>query len=139
MGVVSIRHLPSLFSVPSLTVQHVILSNCANLYNSYVTAVALEALYWRYYVVFVGLNIMYGALWYIFGVETRGRTLEEIDAVFDAKFPPRTTAKDRLAFSRRSHLGRVEESLQTSVAPVFDRPESMTNSFRALPLSIPSM
>ncbi|POR31422.1 Hexose transport-protein [Tolypocladium paradoxum] len=68
---------------------HVILSNCANLYNTYVTAIALDAIDWRYYLVFVGLNVIYGAVWYIFGVETRGRTLEEMDAVFDAKFPPR--------------------------------------------------
>ncbi|PHH91576.1 hypothetical protein CDD83_11112 [Cordyceps sp. RAO-2017] len=68
---------------------HVILSNCANLYNSYVTAIALEAIDWRYYLIFVGLNLLYGALWYIFGVETRGRTLEEMDEVFNARFPPR--------------------------------------------------
>ncbi|KAM4057352.1 major facilitator superfamily protein [Hirsutella rhossiliensis] len=68
---------------------HVILSNSANLYNSYVTAIALDALDWRYYLVFVGLNMIYGVVWYIFGVETRGRTLEEMDVVFDAKFPPR--------------------------------------------------
>lgn len=68
---------------------HVIISNCANLYNTFVTAVALEKIDWRYYIIFVGLNIIYSAVWYIFGVETRGRTLEEMDAVFDAKWPPR--------------------------------------------------
>ncbi|PHH77559.1 hypothetical protein CDD80_491 [Ophiocordyceps camponoti-rufipedis] len=68
---------------------HVLLGNMANLYNAYVTAIAFEAIGWRYYLVFVGLNILYGVLWYVFGVETRGRTLEEMDAVFDAKFPPR--------------------------------------------------
>ncbi|KJZ76402.1 hypothetical protein HIM_04131 [Hirsutella minnesotensis 3608] len=72
---------------------HVILSNCANLYNAYVTAIALEALDWRYYFVFVGLNILYGIIWFLFGVETRGRTLEELDDVFDAKFPPRAALK----------------------------------------------
>ncbi|RDA84475.1 hypothetical protein CP532_0080 [Ophiocordyceps camponoti-leonardi (nom. inval.)] len=68
---------------------HVLLSNVANLYNAYVTAIAFEAIDWRYYLVFVGLNIMYGIIWYAFGVETRGRTLEELDTVFDAKYPPR--------------------------------------------------
>lgn len=53
------------------------------------TAIALDAIDWRYYLIFVGLNIIYGAVWYVLGVETRGRTLEEMDAVFDAKFPPR--------------------------------------------------
>lgn len=32
---------------------------------------------------------MYGLLWFCFGVETRGRTLEELDAVFEAKWPPK--------------------------------------------------
>ncbi|EQL02224.1 hexose transport- protein [Ophiocordyceps sinensis CO18] len=80
---------------------HVILSNCANLYNSYVTAIALDALDWRYYLIFVGLNMVYGVVWYLIGVETRGRTLEEMDAVFDAKFPPRA-ALEKTSLPRRS-------------------------------------
>ncbi|KAG6011110.1 hypothetical protein E4U43_008506 [Claviceps pusilla] len=72
---------------------HVILSNCANLYNTYVTAIALDEIDWRYYLIFVGLNIVYGAVWFFFGVETRGRTLEEMDDVFSAKFPPRAALK----------------------------------------------
>ncbi|QUC19124.1 uncharacterized protein UV8b_03365 [Ustilaginoidea virens] len=72
---------------------HVILSNCANLYNTYVTAIALEAIDWRYYLIFVGLNLLYGVVWFAFGVETRGRTLEEMDDVFNAKFPPRAALK----------------------------------------------
>lgn len=81
--------LPLSYPLYSRVLQHVILSNCANLYNTYVTAIALEAIDWRYYLIFVGLNLIYGALWFVFGVETRGRTLEEMDSVFDAKFPPR--------------------------------------------------
>lgn len=50
---------------------------------------ALEAVDWRYYLIFVGLNLVYGCFWFIFGVETRGRTLEELDAVFQAKWPPK--------------------------------------------------
>ncbi|RSH91687.1 hypothetical protein EHS25_009056 [Saitozyma podzolica] len=68
---------------------HVILSNCANLYNTYVTAVAMKAITWKYYLVFVALNLLYSVLWNVFGVETRGRTLEELSEVFDANFPPR--------------------------------------------------
>lgn len=37
-------------------------------------------------------DMMYvGAVWFFFGVETRGRTLEELDAVFDSKFPPKAS------------------------------------------------
>lgn len=37
----------------------------------------------------MGLNLIYSAVWFVFGVETRGRTLEELDDVFSAKWPPR--------------------------------------------------
>ena len=36
------------------------MSNCANLYNTYVTAIAMDAISWKYYFVFVGLNLVYG-------------------------------------------------------------------------------
>ncbi|WVQ77252.1 hypothetical protein IAR50_006935 [Cryptococcus sp. DSM 104548] len=72
---------------------HVIMSNCANLYNTYVTAIALEAIGWKYYLVFVALNLVYAFVWYFFGVETRGRTLEELEGVFGARWPPREARK----------------------------------------------
>lgn len=43
---------------------HVILSNITNLYNTYVTAIALEKITWKYYLVFVALNLVYGELCY---------------------------------------------------------------------------
>lgn len=39
---------------------HVLMNNTANFYNTYVTAVALDAISWKYYLVFVALNIVYG-------------------------------------------------------------------------------
>lgn len=91
------------------------MSNCANLYNTFVTAVALEAIDWRYYLIFVGLNVVYGAVWFIFGVETRGRTLEELDEVFDAKWPPRAALRKAVMVKKDDgHLegigGEVDES-----------------------------
>ncbi|GJN67728.1 hexose transport-related protein [Purpureocillium lilacinum] len=86
---------------------HVILSNCANLYNTYVTAIALEAIDWRYYLIFVGLNCIYSIVWFTLGVETRGRTLEEMDAVFNAKFPPRAALQKTVMV--RQGDGHLEE------------------------------
>lgn len=39
----------------------------------------------------MGLNLLYGVFWFVFGVETRGRTLEQLDAVFEAKWPPKAS------------------------------------------------
>lgn len=36
------------------------MNNTANFYNTYVTAVALQAITWKYYLVFVCLNVVYG-------------------------------------------------------------------------------
>ena len=35
------------------------MNNTANFYNTYVTAVALKAIAWKYYLVFVALNLAY--------------------------------------------------------------------------------
>ncbi|GAA5829006.1 hypothetical protein JCM11251_004095 [Rhodosporidiobolus azoricus] len=54
----------------------------SGLYNAYVNVVALNAIGWRYYCVFMGMIIIwFGLLWY-FMVETKGLTLEEIDILF---------------------------------------------------------
>ena len=34
------------------------MNNTANFYNTYVTAVALKAITWKYYLVFVALNVL---------------------------------------------------------------------------------
>ncbi|KAE8537664.1 hypothetical protein D1P53_005720 [Cryptococcus gattii VGV] len=85
---------------------HVIMSNCANLYNTFVTAIALEAIGWKYYLVFVALNLIYAVVWFILGVETRGRTLEELDSVFNAKWPPKEALKKATLVKAE---GRLEE------------------------------
>lgn len=78
------------------------------------TAVALEAIDWRYYLIFVGLNLIYSILWYFFGVETRGRTLEELDIVFDAKWPPKAAlAKTLMVKKEDGHLEGIADSSKT--------------------------
>jgi hypothetical protein len=90
--------------------QHVIFSNTANLYNTYVTAIALDSIDWRYYLIFVGLNIIYSFCWYFFGVETRGRTLEELDEVFNAKWPPRAALKKQVMVRQQDgHLAGLHD------------------------------
>ena len=72
------------------------------------TAVALDAIDYRYYFVFVGLNLIYAAIWFFLGVETRGRTLEEMEEVFNAKFPPRAALqKAVMVKARDGHLADV--------------------------------
>ncbi|RMZ11836.1 hypothetical protein D0862_02824 [Hortaea werneckii] len=47
------------------------------------TPVALESISWRYYVVYAVLNVCFIPIVGFFYVETNGRSLEQIDALFD--------------------------------------------------------
>lgn len=46
-------------------------------------------------------------VWFFFGIETRGRTLEELDSVFNAKFPPKA------ARSKSTMVKRSDDNTQT--------------------------
>ena len=61
---------------------HILISNCAGFINTFANSVGLERWGYKYYFVFVVWNVCASALWFLFGVETRGRTLEELDYVF---------------------------------------------------------
>jgi len=55
----------------------------AGMLNQYLNPVALAALAWRYYFVYIGCLISFVAIiWFLFP-ETKGRSLEEIAEVFD--------------------------------------------------------
>ena len=47
----------------------------------------------EYYFVWISVDFVAGILWFFFGVETVGRTIEELDACFEAKFPPKASWK----------------------------------------------
>ncbi|KAJ3541038.1 hypothetical protein NM208_g4788 [Fusarium decemcellulare] len=52
------------------------------IFNVFVNPIALEAIGWKYYLVFVALLVVYGLLVYFLFPETRGLSLEQIDIVF---------------------------------------------------------
>lgn len=50
-----------------------------------------------------------GFLWFFLGVETKGRTLEELQEVFDSKWPPRAALQKRkMVKAEDGHLNRVQ-------------------------------
>ncbi|KAJ7196945.1 general substrate transporter [Mycena pura] len=66
---------------------HILISNIAGFINTFANSVGLQNLTWKYYFVFVAWDLVAAVLWYVFGVETRGRTLEQLDTIFDAPWP----------------------------------------------------
>ncbi|KZV62742.1 hexose transporter [Peniophora sp. CONT] len=58
---------------------------CALVFNQYVNPIALEAITWKYYIVYCCWLLFELAYVYIFIVETKGLSLEETAALFDGK------------------------------------------------------
>ncbi|KAL2857314.1 general substrate transporter [Aspergillus pseudoustus] len=55
----------------------------ALMFNSFVNPIALEAIGWRYYLVYIALLIVISIVIYLFYAETKGYSLEEIADVFE--------------------------------------------------------
>lgn len=72
---------------------HILISNCAGFINTFANSVGLQRLSWKYYFVFVAWNVCASILWYFFCVETVGRTLEELDEVFNQPWPAQASKK----------------------------------------------
>ncbi|KAG7087229.1 hypothetical protein E1B28_013210 [Marasmius oreades] len=88
---------------------HILISNCAGFINTFANSVGLQKLGWKYYFVFVGWNICASILWFLFCVETHGRTLEELDEVFNQPWPARASAqKVKVALKQSGDIEVVE-------------------------------
>ncbi|KAJ7062804.1 general substrate transporter [Mycena amicta] len=72
---------------------HILISNIAGFINTFANSVGLQKLGWKYYFVFVAWDLVASVLWYFLGVETNGRTLEQLDEIFDAPWPARASTK----------------------------------------------
>ncbi|KAK7416180.1 hypothetical protein QQX98_005377 [Neonectria punicea] len=57
--------------------------NLAGIYNSFANPVAMDALQWKYYIVWCVMIAINFALIYFFFPETKGRGLEEVAEIFD--------------------------------------------------------
>ncbi|KAK5254144.1 hypothetical protein LTS03_003872 [Exophiala xenobiotica] len=67
--------------------------NVAEFVNTYGTPIGLKLIGWRIYIIYTVWN-MVQALWvYVFFIETRGRPLEELDVIFEARHPVKESLK----------------------------------------------
>ncbi|KAI9019655.1 hypothetical protein DFJ74DRAFT_769354 [Hyaloraphidium curvatum] len=74
-----------------------LLVNAAGFFNSFVTPIAMGALGWKWYIFYVIWDTLEVITIYFFFPETKGRTLEELNAVFEAKNPVKESLKPRAA------------------------------------------
>lgn len=54
-------------------------------YNQYVNPIAIAAIQWKYYFLFLGLQVFFFIYAYFFFLETKAYTMEEVARVFDGK------------------------------------------------------
>lgn len=84
-------------------------------FNTFVNPIALEAIGWKYYFVFLAMLIVMGFTTYFFYPETRGHTLEQMAVIFDGPTaetsdPAQTVARSRSVASTKDFttVSRVE-------------------------------
>ncbi|KZO91381.1 general substrate transporter [Calocera viscosa TUFC12733] len=65
-----------------------VLVNLIGFINTYAGPIALQNIKNNYTYVFVGWDIIEAIIWALCGVETQGRTLEELDEIYNQKYPP---------------------------------------------------
>ena len=62
---------------------YITVQNLANGFNQFINPYALAALTWRYYAIYIGIDILYVILIYFYFPETKQLSIEEVSLVFD--------------------------------------------------------
>lgn len=61
--------------------------------NTYATPIALENIKYKFVFIFVAWDIIEAVIWYLICVETVGRTLEELEEIFNQRNPVAASKK----------------------------------------------
>ncbi|RDB19823.1 Lactose permease [Hypsizygus marmoreus] len=77
--------------------------SCASFVNTYAGPIALKNITWRYYIVYVVWDLFECVVIWFCAVETKGRTLEELDEIFENPHPVKTSiSKKKVAVVEKS-------------------------------------
>lgn len=69
--------------------------NCVNVLNTYVPPVAIANSGWKFYILYVVWDAFGVLVIYLTFVETRGRSLEELDELFESGNPKKASLEYR--------------------------------------------
>ncbi|PWW76466.1 general substrate transporter [Tuber magnatum] len=70
--------------------------NIAVFFNTYAIPTVWERIKWRFYFVYIAWDVFEVVFMYFFFVETKGRTLEEINEIFEAPYPKRKSMQKHI-------------------------------------------
>jgi len=82
----------------------------AGLLNQFAWPVSMDKIGWHTYIIFTVWCGIQAVVIYFFIPETKNRTLEELDEIFNAKYPVRASiAKKRLGFDAFGEVVNIQE------------------------------
>ncbi|KAG6850900.1 hypothetical protein H0H93_006726 [Arthromyces matolae] len=82
--------------------------SCASFVNTYAGPIALGRITWKYYIVYIAWDLFECFIIYFCAVETKGRTLEELDEIFRSANPVKASI-------RKHKISVVEKAGKTVV------------------------
>lgn len=89
---------------------HSLVVNAASMVNQFGMPVAMQNIGWKLYFVFVGWCLVEAAVVFFFLVETKGRTLEELDEIFLARNPRKASlAIKKITLDEADNVMNVEQ------------------------------
>jgi hypothetical protein len=78
--------------------------------NTYAGPIALKNIKYNYIFIFVAWDCVEALLWYLLGVETVGRTLEELEEIFGSKNPVAASKQKRaVAIKQDGKVAVIEQ------------------------------
>ncbi|KAL0632722.1 hypothetical protein Q9L58_008390 [Maublancomyces gigas] len=86
--------------------------NVASFFNQYVTPIGLGDVKWKFYFLYIAWDLFQASFIYLFYVETKDRTLEELNEIFNAPFPKAHSLKRvTVAIEENGVVDVVEEKV----------------------------
>ncbi|KAF9455932.1 general substrate transporter [Collybia nuda] len=83
--------------------------SCASFVNTYAGPIALGNIQWRYYIVYVGWDLFECVVIWFCAIETKGRTLEELNEIFEDPHPVRASiAKQKIALIEKAGTTQIQ-------------------------------
>jgi Na+/melibiose symporter-like transporter len=67
--------------------------SCASFVNTYAGPIALQKITWKYYIVYIAWDLFECAVIWFCAVETKGRTLEELNEIFEDPSPVKASTR----------------------------------------------
>lgn len=85
--------------------------NAVNVLNTYVPPIAIANSGWRYYILYIVWDAFGVVVIYFFFVETKGRSLEELDWLFEQEKPVKASLEIRNAVIRQDGTVKLEDDV----------------------------